>query len=351
MLAPVAHIIPLTTIRRERLLPLPGRVVARLEQKVTPLDVVAEANLGREHALIDVARMLGISPREADALIKCKVGERLEAGRMVAQRTGLVPVVARVPKDGRVVAVGGGQILMETSGGTFELRAGIPGTISRLIPERGVEIIVHGAQIQGVWGNGRVDLGLMLPVMDSAGDALTFDKLDVSLRGSVLVAGTCADPQVLHTAGELPLRGLIFGTMSASLVPLALQMRYPIMVIDGFGNTPMNQAAFKLLFSNAKRDVTVSAEPYDRYTGTRPEVIIPLPISQEPGAAKEVEIFSPGQQVRIYRPPRVGEIGTIVNILPGLTTIPSGLRVQAAEIRTDEGEQTIIPLANLEVLG
>lgn len=351
MLAPIIHILPLTTIHRERILPMAGRVVARLDQKVAASDVVAEASLGREHALIDVARFLGVSPEEADKLIKCKVGERLQAGYVIAQRAGLVPVVARVPKDGRVVAVGGGQILMETSGGMYELRAGIPGTILQLIPDHGAEIVVHGSLIQGVWGNGRVDQGVMLPVLESPGDCLVASQVDVSLRGSILVSGTCEDPKVLQTAGELPLRGLILGSMSSALVPLAMQMRYPILVIDGFGNSPMNSAAFKLLTSSAKREVTVNAEPYDRYTGSHPEVIIPLPISQEPTVAKEVDVFSVGQQVRIYRAPHVGVLGTITNILPGLTILPSGLRAQAAEIRTEEGEQIVIPLTNLEVLG
>ena len=53
-------------------------------------------------------------------------------------------------------------------------------------------------------------------------------------------------------------------------------------VLDGFGAMPMNSAAFKLLTTNNKREVTVNAEHFDRYSGNRPEVIIPLPVSTEP---------------------------------------------------------------------
>ena len=351
MQAPVNHIIGLTSIVRERQLPISGTVIARVGQKVSSGDVVAETNLAREHVLLDVARALRVSPTVADSLVKFKLHDRIAASAEIAFGKGLFPRSVRAPREGRVVAVGGGQVLMEVGETKMELRAGIPGTIIELLPNRGVVIQTAGALIQGVWGNGRVDSGLLMNLAEKPDSILTASRLDVSMRGTVILAGIVKDADALQAAADLPVRGLILSSLYPSLLQLAREMRYPIMVTDGFGPLPMNSAAYKLLSTNAKRDVTVNAEVYDRYTGARPEVIIPLPIASDPPPLREVETFAPGLQVRMRRPPALGMIGSIVLLKPGLTTLPSGLRAFAAEVKLENGETVVAPLVNLEVVG
>ncbi len=351
MLAPVNHILPLTTIERERVLPVAGTVTVKLNQKVSSTDVIAEAIWSREHVLVDVARTLGISPNAADRLMRVKVDDKLSEGAEIAIGKGIMPRTIRAPRSGRVVAAGGGQVLMETGDASVQLRAGIPGTIVHIIPNRGALIRTVGALIQGTWGNGRIDTGMLFNLTENPDDVLIASRLDVSLRGSIILAGLLRDADTLRAAAELPVRGLVLSSISPGMLSAAQQMRFPILAIDGFGQIPMNSAAYKLLTSNAKREVTINAEAFNRYTGARPEIIIPLPVSQEPPAPTDIQTLEVGQTVRLRRAPHAGEIGTLAKLHPGLSALPSGLRAPAADVKLENGEQILVPLVNLEIVG
>ncbi len=351
MLTPVHHILGLTTIVRERLLPISGNVVVRVQQKVAAGDVVAETRWAREHTLLDVARTLKISTVAADALIKCQIGDRIKAGTEIASGKGMFPRRVTAPRDGRVVAVGGGQVLMEVGEAKMELRAGLPGVVTEVIPERGVVIQASGGLVQGVWGNGRIDAGSLVNLMEGPDTVLVPGRVDVSMRGSVILGGIIKSVETLQALAELPARGLIASSMPPTLLPKSREMKFPIMLTDGFGSIPMNSAAYKLLSTNTKREIALNAESYDRYTGTRPEVFIPLPVSSEPPLAVDVQALAPGVQVRMRRPPAMGMLGSIVSIKPGLTALPSGVRAPAAEVKLENDETVIVPLVNMEVVG
>lgn len=350
-LAAVHHILPLTTIVRERRLPVKGTVRVRLGQRVAPADIVGDASWSREHIFLDVARMLGVKPATADRLMQYKAGADVAAGAVIARGGTLLPKRVLMPRAGRVVATGGGQILIEAGESRLELRAGLSGVVRHIIPDRGVVIETTGALVQGVWGNGRVDTGVMINLADKPDAILTAARLDVSMRGSIVVAGQVREADVLRTAAEVAVRGLLIGSMYPSLLPVAREVRFPIVLTDGFGTTPMNSAAYRLITTNAKREATLNAEAFDRYSGARPEVIIPLPATTAPPLPLDVEALAPGQTVWVRRQPAAGSIGTILSLYPGLATFPSGLRAPGAEVRLENGAQMLIPLVNLEVVG
>ena len=351
MLASVLHVLPLATIIRERTLPVAGKVNVHVNQRVNPTDVIAEASFAREHVLLDVARSFAVNPTAADKMIKVNPGDRVQQGALIAESRGLIPRTIKAPRAGRVMVVGSGQVLMEVGDTRIELRAGLPGVVTQVLHERGVVIRTAGALIQGVWGNGRIDNGLMVSLLEKPDDVLSAERLDVSLRGSVILGGHVRDAETLRAAAELPVRGLILSSLLSPLIVTAYQMRYPILVTDGFGAMPMNSAAFRLLTTNNKREATVNAEHFDRYSGNRPEVIIPLPVSSDPPEPNNFEAFAVGQTVRLRRPPNAGMIGTLSELPAGLSQLPSGLRAPAAEVKLENGETVLVPLVNLEVVG
>lgn len=352
MLAPITHTLALTTIIRKRVLPVDGEVLVKLNQKISATDVIAEASFSHNHHLIDVARILSISPAAAEKMISLRVGEPVDEGTVIATSNSLIPHRIKVRHSGRVVATGGGQVLIDISQKDFQLKAGTSGEVIEIIPKRGVIIREVGALIQGVWGNGKADRGRLHVLAEKPNEILAASQLDISLRSLVILAGSCQDAESLKAAADITTRGLILSSLHPALLELARKMPYPIIVTDMIGKQPMNAIAFKILSTNGQRDnVSLNAETLNRYKGTRPEIIIPLPQTSLPPEPRGVESFALGQSVRLLRAPNAGVVGTLVNLPAKQQMLPNGLRVTAGEVKLENGEQITVPLVNLEVLG
>ena len=246
-------------------------------------------------------------------------------------------------------------IYISTPIGTHEelaIKAGISGEIIEVIPNRGVVIQEVGALVQGIWGNGRVNSGTLHILADKPDHVIEASQMDISIRSFVILGGSCQDAESLKAAADITVRGLILSSLHPSLLGLARKMPYPIIITDAIGKKPMNASAHKIISTNQQREnVTVNAEAYHHYTGTRPEVIIPLPHSNLPPPPRKVESFAPDQKVRLRRRPHAGATGILVELPSALQTLPNGLRVVAGKVKLTSGEEITVPLVNLEVLG
>lgn len=349
MLAPINHILGLTNIRRTRLLPVSGNVLVRVGQRVNASDVIAEAQIATRHVLLDVRRAMGgATAAEADRAIVRAEGDKVQQGDVIAESGGLFARIVRAPANGTIAMVSSGRVLVAVETQPLQILATVPGVVTDLHPERGATIETNGALIQGAWGNGRVGEGLMIPLLKSPEDELTADMVEVSLRGAVVVGGHCRSAEVLRAGGLLPLRGLVLASMTADLLAVAAGLDYPIMVLEGFGRVPLNEVSYQLVTTSEKRDVSVNAV-FNPPMGEKPELIMPLPAAGQP--APSTTYFAPNQTVRIQGDPYRGKIGVIVQLRPGLTVLPNGLRAPAAEVRLDRESTVTVPLANLEVIG
>jgi hypothetical protein len=332
-----------------RLLPSPGKVLVRAGQEVHGSDVVAETGSHSRHIVLDVRRALQLSADEdLKKVFDRKVGEKVQKGDLIAQKGGLFKRALVSPEDGVILAVMGGQVLIEAAVPPFQLLAGLDGRVAEVIADQGVVIETHGTLLQGVWGNNQMGSGLLINLAKTPAEELTSTSLDVSMRGAVILAGTCSQVSVLEMARDVNLRGLVLGSISSHLIPLAEKLDFPVMVLEGFGNIPISTPAFRILSTSEKRDVCLNAASWNAYSGERPELVIPLPAQGE--ITQDLVNLEPGRKVRLGLPPFTGKVGVVEQMLPGQTVLSNGLRVPAVKVRLEDGENQIVPNVNLDVL-
>ena len=339
----------LTLIRRNRLLPVPGEINVRPGQKVHPTDVVAQASIPSRHYLVDVGRVLSARTSEAaEKLIIRKPGEILEKHDIIAETGGMFSRVIRTPGPGRVVSIHKGRVLIEAESEEIALKAGFTGHVSRVIADRGVSIETYGALIQGVWGNGRIDCGPLVVEESSMEGELSSSALGVTARGTIVMAGTCSSEEMLDLAKSIEIGGLILGSMPSVLIPIVQVLPFPVILLSGFGKMGMDEVSRRVLVNNSGREVSMNAVRWNRLTGDRPEIYIPLPAEAEPSSTESA--FSVGQKVRVHSGTYAGMVGNIDQILPGFTQLPSGLRTNAAKVKFDQRSGEIFPLVNLDIV-
>lgn len=349
-----SRITALTTIRRDRLLPVPGQVLVGSGETVGPADVVARCQLPGEVRVVDVSRALGVPRDRVASFLRKAAGDAVQANEVLAAPAGPFARMrksCRSPVNGQVAEIHDNLILIEAAASTFELRAHIKGQVTNVMPNRGVVISATGALIQAVWGSGGEAEGILKIVVDSPQKPLRPRAIDVSCHGTIIVGGRVLDEAVLDQAVEANIRGMIVGGVNATMASVLESLPFPVLVTEGFGNLPMSQPAFSLLQSNMGREVMLSADTRTRWGATRPEIVIPLRAEEEmPGEDARVPPLQVGDRVRALRAPYLGAPGTVAELPELPQTLESGVRMRVASVNLEDGERVLIPLANLELI-
>ncbi len=348
------RITALTSIRRERLLPLVGEIVAAPGDEVQATDIVARCQFPVNVHAVDVSRELGIARDIAAECISTKAGETVRVDQIIATSPGSTGVEGgecRSPVEGRVLEMRGGIVLIQTET-AFELLAGIRGVIASVVPNRGVIVSTQGALVQGLWGSGPEVVGNLTVPLDGPHEPLRSEHVDATCERTLLVAGRILDRAVFERAAEVRVGGIVVGSASADLIPWLRSLPFSIMVTDGFGSFPMSDPTFSLLRSHAGLEATLCAEVRTPEGAGRPELLIPKPdASEQPADAPGPIPLREGMRVRGLRQPYLGMMGTVRALPSNAYLVESGARLPVAEVELEpEGGTVLIPVANLEII-
>ncbi len=349
MNASIVQTHPLVQIRRSRTLPVAGMVLVRVGQKVTTNEVIAEAELPAQFHYVDVMRSFGLTtPVQAEKLINRKVGDQVDKNDILAETGGVFSRIVRSPKAGTILSIRNGQMLVETEKNKITVSAGFNGMVVDIIKDRGAIIETNGVLIQGMWGNGKIGFGPLQIDAHQIEAELEASSFGLESRGMVICAAHCANTDLIETAANLPVGGLILGSMNPELIQIAEKQTFPILLIEGYGKTLINDYAKRLLVANAGREVAVKAVKWNRWTGDRPELIIALP--DEGDAYREIVELKAGQMVDIHTAPYVGQLAFVNKLSEDMMTLPNRVQANAVRMKFLNNDYAAIPLNNFELI-
>jgi len=365
---PGLKVTPRARIRKERILPLKGQVVAWTAGKVLADTVVARTQLPGDVKTLNIAGLLGVPPEDVEAYLIKHPGDSLKKEEIIAQTKGIfgfMKSTIKSPVDGTFESFSKitGQAILRQAPIQVEINAYIDGIVTEVFPEKGVAVETVGAFIQGIFGIGGEANGIIAKVSSSPSDVLTPDEITKELEGKILIGGSLVTCETLKKAAECGCKGIVVGGIADKelidflghdigvAITGSEQKGITLVVTEGFGQMNMAERTFELLCSQEGKKASINGATQIRAGVLRPEVIVPcdeeLTEIKEEIRIKGVEV---GSKVRIIREPHFGEIGKVVALPSELQFVETGAKVRIFEVELAGGTHITLPRANVEII-
>lgn len=358
-----------TTVRRRRILPLPGSVLVQVGDAVRADTAVARAELPGKVVPLNLANQLGIAPDEINDYLVKKEKDSVQKDDVLAENKPFIKwfkTEIRSPITGRVESVSTitGQILLREPPRVLELRGYIDGVVAEVHPDQGVTVESTCSLVQGIFGIGGETSGELVMGVKAPDQPLLPEQLNASMKGKVVVGGAFLSAATMAHAKELGIVGLVVGGIHDKDLRALLgydlgvaitgteQVGFTLILTEGFGTIPMAPKTFALLSAHAGQKASISGATQIRAGVIRPEIIIPHsgPKAATKVAQAEREGIQLGDPVRVIRDPLFGKIGAVSGLPSELRAIPTESEVRVLEVRFPDGTTTVVPRANIEVI-
>jgi len=363
-----------TVVKRRRLLPIPGTVLAQAGDRVSAETVVARAELpGAVHA-VNVANLLGVAPDEIREYLIKKEGEAVLRDEVIAENKPFIKwfkTEVRSPIEGKVESASTvtGQVLLREPPRLLELLAYVDGTVVEIHPRQGITVETRCSVVQGIFGIGGETRGELVMAVKAPDEAMAAAHLLPTMKGKIVVGGAFLGVDTMKRAREIGVAGLVVGGIHDKDLRELLgydlgvaitgteRVGFTLVLTEGFGTIPMAAKTFTLLAAHAGQKASISGATQIRAGVIRPEILIPRKSGAEAEApavavspAAERAGIKVGDQVRIIRDPLFGRIGQVVSLPAGLKQIETESRVRVLEVKFGDGSVAVVPRANVEII-
>ena len=355
-------------IRKVRRLPVPGRVLVDVGDKVNFLEPIAETTIPGDPYVISAAAELGIERGSLLSYMVKSEGDKIKKGENLAGFNaffGLWKKWVESPIDGYVETISevSGQIIVREEPVSISVNAYIPGEIVEVLENEGAVVETNGAFVQGIFGIGGEAHGEIKIISDDPEAKITADHLTTDSKGKVVVGGSIFTDEALLEAVEVGVAGIVTGGIRD--VDLEGLLGYEIgvaitgqeeagltlIITEGFGRMRMSKQTFDLLRGFEGYMASVNGATQIRAGVMRPEIIVPHEEGFEQASGEELSAgMVPGTPVRIIRKPYFGAIGKVVSLPVELQQVESESYVRVLEVELDDGRVVTIPRANVEII-
>lgn len=359
-----------TVLRKERRLPLKGKVALdKIGTEVKALDVVARTELPGNVIPFNLAGKLGTATSDVKNALKVEIGGKIEKGQMIAETKGfmgLFKASARSPIDGTLESLSDvtGQAILREPPQPVEKDAYIDGKIVEIFPEEGVVVETVCSFVQGIFGIGGETRGEIFPIVGDPSEELTVNHITPECKGKIVIGGSFCTSEVMKKAAETGVKAMVVGGVDDEDLKKFIgydigvaitgheDVGLTLVVTEGFGKIAMAKKTFKLLCSKKGSMASVNGATQIRAGVMRPEVIIPIKLSDDDKKIefKESGMMEIGTLVRIIREPNFGMIGEVSELPPEPRQIETEAKVRVVKVKLQDGKQVLLPRANVELI-
>lgn len=361
--------------RISRMLPIPGNVLVKVGDQVTAQQIVAQTHQPGDIFPINLANALNISASDLPSAMDHQVGETIQQGDHLATSPGIFGYFRKEfssPVNGTLESISNvtGQIILRGPPLPVQVDAFVSGKVVEILPETGAVIETTAAFLQGIFGVGGEQHGVLRIATADPQTDLTAAMITPEMKGAVIVAGRRIEGASVARAREVGVTAIIAGGIDDQDLKEILgydlgvaitgseEIGLTIIITEGFGQIAMADRTFALLKSLEGQLASVNGTTQIRAGVLRPEIVIPLENESmrsgdgppETAARAGGGFLETGAKVRIIRDPWFGELGTVASLPVEAQELESGSRARVLEVQCQSGQRVTVPRANVEIV-